>query len=434
MPLLDDIRGCGLFLPDELVLCALSGGPDSVCMTHALCSLREELHIKVAAAHFSHGLRPEKAESERELCRKLCDSLGIPLYCGAGDTRAFASAQKLGTEEAARRLRYAFLEETADSCGASRIATAHTQNDQAETVLFHLIRGGGARGLSGIPARRGRYIRPLLGTGRAEVMEYLSRQGLTAAEDESNKDLRYSRNRLRGEALPLLERIHPGALKSISSAASLLAADDDCLQRLADRLIEGNGASASAVAAAHPSIGGRAVQALYRAAGGKADLYRRQTEDVLHLCATENPSMQLSLPGGFIARREYDKLMIIAAADDSDEQPLPETALPFNEPVRFGEWEVTAFDPEGDGFSFPKEAIVMPLAVRTRKTGDRISLQCGTRSLKKWMIDQKIPKNLRERLPVVCDARQVLAVAGYVKAALCGQGEKISISCRRITL
>jgi len=432
MTLRESVRRRGLLRPGDRVLCALSGGADSVCMTHQLWTLRGELQIELAAAHFSHGLRPERAEAERRFCADFCAGLGIPLFCGAGDTAAYARAHRLGTEEAARTLRYAFLEETGRAWGADRIATAHNRGDQCETVLFRLIRGGGARGLAGIPAQRGPYIRPLLDTGRAEIEAYLAARGLPYVTDSSNFDRRYARNRLRLEVLPLLERIHPGAADHIASAAELLAADDDCLSAQALALTDGCRASAAALAGSHPAVAGRAVQALWRAAGGKADLYRRQVESVLALCAAAAPGAGVDLPGGIRARREYDLLILEPRAAGAPSVPEEQPLAP-NVPVRFGGWEVLWRDPAPEGApSLPRAALSPPLTVRARRAGDRILLPGGGKTLKKWMIEQKIPKEKRDTVPVVCDTEGVAAVPGAQRAAAAQPaGERVSIIFRR---
>ena len=430
MRLRETVARHGLLSAGDRVLCALSGGADSVCMTHLLASLRAEYGVTLAAAHFTHGLRPQRAEEERRFCAELCASLELPLFCGEGDTRAYAAARHRGVEESARALRYDFLERTAAEWGATSIATAHNQNDQIETVLFRLLRGGGARGLSGIPVRRGPYIRPMLETGRDEIEAYLTENGLTYLTDESNADLRYARNRLRREVLPLLERVHPGAGASIVSAASLLAQDDDCLEGLAAALTDGASASASALTAAHPALAGRAVQRLWRAAGGTADLYRRQVEAVLRLCAGDCPSGGVDLPGGLTARRSYDTLTL-GPALPAAERPAPAALVP-GVPLRFGGWEVLLREAAAGEPGLPAAALRPPLTVRARAEGDRIALSGGSRSLKKWMIDQKIPKEMRDTVPVVCDTEGVLALPGGVRVLTEASGERVSIIFRRI--
>ena len=166
----DALSRFGLLRPGDRVLCALSGGADSVCMTHLLASGAAERGVTVAAAHFSHGLRPESAGAERALCQRLCDVLNIPLFCGEGDTPAYARTHGLGLEEAARDLRRAFLEETARAWNAGAIATGHHLEDSAETLLLNLIRGTGGRGMQGIPPKNGIFIRPLILMSKADIL------------------------------------------------------------------------------------------------------------------------------------------------------------------------------------------------------------------------------------------------------------------------
>lgn len=152
-----------LLPPGGGVLCAVSGGADSVYLLCRLCELRESLGLRVWAAHYNHCLRGAESDRDEAFVRDLCAGLGVEAYSGRGDVAAFARENGLGTEDAARRLRYAFLEQTADALGADAIATAHTADDNAETMLLNLARGAGLRGLCGIPPRRGRVIRPILG-------------------------------------------------------------------------------------------------------------------------------------------------------------------------------------------------------------------------------------------------------------------------------
>ena len=151
-----------------IILCAVSGGRDSVCLLHYLCSLREKYNFTVEAAHYNHLMRPT-AQRDQDFVAALCRTLHVPLHIAAGDVCAVARERGMGVEETGRRLRYTYLNEVADRIGADRIATAHHQDDQAETVLLNLLRGTGAEGLRGIPPVRGRLIRPLLDTPREEI-------------------------------------------------------------------------------------------------------------------------------------------------------------------------------------------------------------------------------------------------------------------------
>ncbi len=220
------------------VLCAVSGGADSMCLLHWLHALQQERRFRLYAAHFEHGIRGDESLRDAAFTEEQCRRLGIPCTLGRGDVPAFAAQQKIGLEEAARVLRYRFLEETADRLGCDRIATAHNQNDNAETMLMNLCRGAGTRGLAGIPPVRGRLIRPLLATDRASIEAYLRENDIPHIEDSSNQDDRNTRNRIRHQLLPLLEEMNPSMLLAFSRTASLLREDEEYLNRLAEEFLK----------------------------------------------------------------------------------------------------------------------------------------------------------------------------------------------------
>ena len=202
-------------LPPEggVILCAVSGGRDSVCLLHYLTTIAPRRGFTVAAAHLNHRMRPE-AQRDEDFVRGLCREWNVPFYTEAAPVYEMAARWGLGVEETGRRLRYDFLLRTADAIGAAYIATAHHAQDQAETVLLNLLRGTGPEGLGGIPPVRGRIIRPLLQTGRAEIEDYLQKNGLPHVEDSTNEDTHYARNRLRRELWPQLETVNPAVRRS----------------------------------------------------------------------------------------------------------------------------------------------------------------------------------------------------------------------------
>ena len=409
-----------MLLPGERVLCALSGGMDSVCMTHALCALRDELGVSVCAAHFSHGIRPDKAEEEWELARELCRRLGIDVLRGAGDAPALAKRAGLSLEEAARRLRYDFLGRAMDELGACKTATAHHRDDNCETILLNLVRGSGTVGLGGIPPVRGALIRPLIDTDRADIAAYAAQNGLRWCEDASNLDQSLPRNRLRHTVLPALRAINPSAADVMGRAAQLARQDGDFLLQCARELAaqarqEGEEIRIplSAVQNAHPAVSGRAVRLLYARAGGRErDFSLRHAQAVLALCGSASPSARADLPGGLCARRQYDLLVFCPSGE---RPPLPRQALTPGETVQWGQWRLCLDPPRGgEGWQMcvriPLEAARSGLFVRPRAQGDVITLPGGSRSLKKLMIDRKIPKKDRDRMPVLCDNKKIRAV------------------------
>ena len=229
------IRRYDLLPVGSRVLVGLSGGSDSVAVTRILLELSEHGGFTVAGlAHLNHGLRPSAARDEA-FCREFAQRVALPLVVEHAAVRDFASSESLSIEDAARRLRYAFLERAAAETAADRIAVGHTQDDQAETVLLKLMRGAGLRGLGGIYPRRGAVIRPLLDVTRDDLRAYLQSRAETWIEDETNQDLANPRNRIRHRVLPELDRALEGSARSaISRAAALIREDSQWLDALAE--------------------------------------------------------------------------------------------------------------------------------------------------------------------------------------------------------
>jgi tRNA(Ile)-lysidine synthase len=219
------------------VLVAVSGGSDSVALAMLLCDLSESLAVGVAGlAHLNHCLRDTAARDEA-VCERLADRLGLPFVVERADVAGYATSQRLSVEDAARRVRYEFLERSATRIGAERIAVGHTLDDQAETVLLKLIRGAGPAGLGGIFPKRGRVVRPLLDVDRVTLRGYLTERGVEWTEDETNQDLTNPRNRIRHVVLPELERAYGGSVRaSIARAAAVAREDGAWLETLSDRV------------------------------------------------------------------------------------------------------------------------------------------------------------------------------------------------------
>ena len=216
----------------DRVICAISGGADSVALLWCLYLLREQLDLKLSAAHLNHGLRGEESDRDEDFVRQLCAGYQIPLTVG----RTQVQAQGRGLEDAARRARYTFLESLDP---AAKIATAHTADDNAETVLLHLIRGAGLRGLGGIAPARGRVIRPMLGVTRQEVEAFLGHWNLPHVEDSSNGQPDFLRNRVRSRIMPLLRQENPRFARSCSETALTLRLDEAFLAQEAEAALDG---------------------------------------------------------------------------------------------------------------------------------------------------------------------------------------------------
>ena len=396
--------------PGGVMLCAVSGGRDSMALLHFLktASLREGFALR--AAHYNHHLRPTAGRDEN-LVRQYCRQRGIPLICGGGDVAAWARRQGASLEDAARTLRYRFLEETADAVGAQRIATAHHVQDNAETVLLHLLRGSGLRGLGGIPPVRGRIVRPFLATDRRDIEDYVARQGIPYAEDETNADTAYARNRLRREILPLLEEASPGCTGRIAGAAALLREEEAHLSAECDALLpeeteEGVVLSAVLLGRQDAAMGRRLVREAARRLGGT--LTARQTEAVLAL----GSGGILDLPGGLQAFRQPHRLTL---------RRLPPPAGPLA--LRRGEqaWnggavrveETADWEHLPPGCALAAEKVQPPLTIAPWDGGGRLRIENGSRTVKRLFADRRIPPQRREEHPALYDgAGRLLAVLG----------------------
>ena len=432
----DAIRQFDLLQPGDRVLCALSGGADSMCLTHLLAARASELGIMVAAAHFSHGLRPESAGAERELCQRLCDRLGLELFCGEGDTPAYAREQGLGMEEAARILRRNFLAQTADDWNASCIATGHHLEDSAETLLLNLIRGSGGRGLQGIPPRQENRIRPLILMTKGEILEYIRENRLEYADDPTNFDGDNARALLRRQVFPVLEGLNGQAARHLARTALDAWEKDEHIRTEADRLasrfhVEDGEASipVSTLQASGEEAAVRALQAVQRRLGGHM-LERPHLKAIFDLCRVSDPSAQTDLPGTRAFRR-YDTLVL--AGKEVPAAPPPAELHP-NRPVMFGGWQVQLTDQSHctEGFPLILCREDLPLTVRSRREGDGISLKFGTKNLKKLLIERKIPKDLRDNLPIVCNNKEILAVGDLCVAHMPQrEGGAYRLICRR---
>ena len=408
-----------------LVLAAVSGGADSMCLLTLLSRLAPKAGFTLAAAHYNHGLRGAEADRDEDFVRAWCEQEGIPCYSGRGDVAGQAAALGKGIEETARAMRYGFLEETAGSIGADRIAAAHNAEDQAETLLLHLTRGSGLQGLTGMAPRRGRLIRPLLETSREEIEAYNRANNIPHVEDGTNTDLNYSRNYLRHQVIPLLKNLNPNAIEALGRTAESLRRDQDLLTRQTEEallpVVENTGEEVSLPAQAlnglPQALKPRGVQLLVSLLAEDVILSAVHRQAVAELAASENPSGQIPLPVGLSARRQYDRL-ILSRRVEPREEPPEEAWLPLPGTLRWGDWEISAQAGTYQGEPQRKCDFWLRLEgerllVRPRRTGDELTpVGRKRKSVKRWMIEEKIPQACREGIPVLEENRKIRGIPG----------------------
>ncbi len=391
-----------------LLLCAVSGGRDSMALLHLLSRLAKEEGFQIAAAHFNHHLR-STADRDEAFVRDWCTQRGITLAAGAGDVRDLARREGLSLEDAARRMRYEFLGNAARELNAVRIATAHHREDNAETLLLHLIRGAGMQGLGGIAPVRGKIVRPLLQTGRGDIEQYISENHILFVDDETNQDTTFTRNRLRLEVLPQLEAMAPGASKRIAAAAELLREENEHLRREAEALLPG--AEDGAVILPVPVLNQQDAvlrRRLVRGMGRKlgAELTSEQTKAVLSL----KSGGYLDLPESLCAVRRPHQLIL-------KKQPLSLPPLALREGTQvWGPWTITL-----ERHTAPVESASDRVVLRDAGgalsaaawdgTG-RLAVENGSRTIKRLFADAGIPIERRGEHPAVLLEETPVAILG----------------------
>jgi len=396
----------------EKVLCAVSGGMDSMCLLHLLHSAG----IAVTAAHFEHGIRGDESERDMAFVQGWCQANSIPFVCGRAHVPSYAAENSMSVEEAARKLRYEFLEQQLESLGCRYIATAHNLEDNAETLLFKLIRGSGTKGLSGIPRQRGHIIRPLLDVSRRDIEAYMLQNALPHVEDSTNQSDDYTRNLIRHRLMPLIAEINPRFPQAAARTARLMERDEKCLQTLAEDFLrdnlENNAISCKALCSAPAAISSRALRLML------PGLKMEHVEDILAFAGACGQG-RLSLPGRTLVR---DAGLIYFAP--------PEQAKLPDRPLTPGKWiilpeaglkvraEITEYKGEVNGlfknFYLKYENICSDIYVTGRREGDSLRpLGRGCRKkLKALFVEKKYPAHKRDCCPVVRDAEGPLLVYG----------------------
>lgn len=397
------MRDHSLVVAGETVLVAVSGGADSVALLFLFIALREMLGITIIAAHFEHGIRGEPSREDAQFVKALCAEQGIACQLGAGDVPALARTWHCSMEDAARRARYAFLENTAFTVGAAKIALAHQMEDQAETLLLHLIHGAGLRGLSGMRPIQGNRIRPLLDVPRATLEAYLTAQAIPWREDATNTDTSYTRNFLRHEVFPLLRRLNPRAAEAMARTASLAAQAVSSLDIQAEEALAGRVKSMPYGMfwdVPERGVTPGAVRLLAEWAG-LPPMDARHTQALVSLA----PGEKAGLPGAWQGLRTRRRLHLIKANQPSvvvaqdDFQYTPTSGLSYGDGIR-----AQVFDADKlEGAVF-----------RLRQVSDMFAPigMLGTQKLKKTLQDAGIDRPFRDLLPVLAIGSRVLWIVG----------------------
>ncbi len=436
-----------MLLPFDTVIAGVSGGADSVCLLTCLHRLREQYHLNLYAVHVNHMLRGTEADEDEAFVQTLCKNLSIPLHCVREDVKELAMLSGATIEEAGRNLRYRSFEQECERVKGHKIAVAHNRNDNAETVLFHLFRGTGLTGMTGIPKKRGQIIRPLLCVTREEIESFLSKEQIPYRTDSTNLSLDYTRNKIRLSLLPIAaNEINQRAVEHITSLSDQLIEVADYLDQAAEREFK-------RVAVISPGkvtlelkefsfleniIKREILRKAIKSIAGLKDIETIHLVDGVKLSECR-VGKEIHLPNHIIVKRGYNTLVVYDGykcldrngrvnTDRSVEIPLTIRKEDTAEKAAvqlidfFGKRLEIRLFPYENSLTIPKNSYTKwydydkirdAVVVRTRREGDFLMIhpQGKTKSLKSLLVDQKIPREERDKIPlVVCDSHVLWAV------------------------
>ena len=428
-------------MPVKSVLVGLSGGADSAALLHILKKLSEKHGFKVYAAHVNHGLRGSAADSDEQFSREIAKRLGIEFYSLCADVKSEAERLKISEELAGRKTRYDFFARLMTEHDIDFTATAHHRNDNAETIIMNFIRGSGIKGLCGIPYKRGRIIRPLLDVSRQEIEEYCEKNSIAFVTDETNLETVYTRNKIRHILIPeITERFNPAFTDTITKNAAILAVEEDFIESetgaVYNRIVKDNSVDTGDLCQQHRAVSLRIIRKMIAGTCGNEDIPASVTEAVLELARKNRTGSSYDIARGVYARIEYGKLIISENRPQCREfcykiVPGEKKYIPELGYYVLAEYCDEYKKDKREYFSVPEGC---KIAIRNRRSGDKFAPwgMTGTKKLKDFMIDSKIPKDERCRIGILTIDDEIAWVIGHRRSRkfkFSGTGIKISILC-----
>ncbi|AKL97109.1 tRNA(Ile)-lysidine synthase TilS [Clostridium aceticum] len=419
----------------DKIIVAVSGGPDSIALLHILHHLREEFEVQIYAAHLNHNFRGIEAQMDAQYVENFCEELKILSFIKSMDVPKYAKEQGLSAEEAGRVLRYEFFEEIAEGVGATKIAVAHNQNDQAETVLMRLLRGTGIQGLTAIHHERGKIVRPLLNVSRKEIESYCLEHQLSPRIDETNLEPIYHRNKIRLELIPYLEEhYNPNIIEGLAKTAEILKKDNEFMEEAARAayeqvmLGEVQGClelSVEGINKLHASLQSRIFRlASENLVGKKESLEYKHIQSIIDLMQKNETGKKILLPMGILVKTSYNKIIFTTKTEEEANfyyNLLEKDHLRIEE-IKGEILTQVVMREDMKGISrdkyikcFDYDKVKEGLNVRNRREGDRfwpLGLT-GSKKLKDFFIDYKIDRDKRNEIPLVCDGEEIMWVVGY---------------------
>lgn len=423
---------------NDRVFVGVSGGPDSVALVHALYRLRKELGIEIYIGHLSHMLQPEFSRKSEAFVKDIARELGLPFISKEINVPEYMERRKLSPEEAAREVRYQFFTEEAGKCNANKIATGHTKDDQAETILLRIIKGSGSRGMRGIlPVRDNKFIRPLIDLRREEIEDFLKKESIGYLHDPSNTEPIYLRNKIRLELIPKLKKeYNPNIVEALTHLSHVIGEEESFLEEMArdafekilfkkeENRLEIDLSSFQTLALSLQRRIIREGTEVFNIRG----ISFKHISDILELINKKVSGKSLNLPEGLIIYKEYNRLIFTKNRESHSSLFNYHIRVPTNITIDTGvssysidcrvksiKESVIDFHDKDDYTAFLDfDKAGEDLVIRNRRPGDRfhpLGLN-GTKKLKKYFIDEKIPRSDRNIIPLIAKDHEILWVVG----------------------
>ena len=431
------LRAHDFFRPARTLLVACSGGPDSLALLDVLDILRAAGGAELVCAHYEHGMRGADSLEDAHFVEAFCAARAIPFVCEAGDVPVYARAHRLSLETAARVCRYEFLHRVQTERGCDAVVLAHHADDLAETVLLRILRGTGTQGLAAMREWNGRHLRPLLGVTRAEIETYVAERGLMSRHDVTNDVMDARRNRIRHELLPQLAHTYNPAVRDALTRLSVLAAEeDDFLSALArtefERAAHPEGLSLSVLRTLHPAMQRRVLRLFWAQKTGAVRDFSYLHEERMRALIFAEGAARAEMQSRWYAavRRGVLTLMRPARASAQNKEIILSFTAEYGiinfQGIQF-EFRhlscMTADDwvrMEHCAAVYADRAQLPPLVLRTRRAGDFMQLPIGRKKLKDILIDDKIPREERDAIPLLAlaDTQEIFWIAGGRRSTL----------------
>ncbi len=406
------IEGLHINLCGKNLCVCLSGGADSVSLLSALVEIKEKFGYNLFACHFNHMIRGSEADRDELFCKELCKNNNVKLFCGRDDVPAYAITYKLSVEEAARECRYAFFERVADKNNIDYTLTAHNMNDDAETLLYNLIRGSGLNGATAIAPIKGKILRPLLGIKRCEIEAYLNEIGQEFVHDSTNDSFEYTRNYIRNVLMPSIEKINPSVVESLSRYIESARADRDYFEQIVASIDDND------LRKLHKSLRSRVIYKKFTLATGYAP--NSSNINCLENAVFNNKRSIISINNDIEAVVGLGKLDFYNK-NEIDHLLFDDEKIELGDNLLFGDRVSISISNEINEIveNFNKistsnilsfDNINGSLYARNRRMGDKICIHGVNKSVKKLLIDKKIPKEYRDIIPVILDEEGIIYI------------------------